>query len=237
MSAVTAPAPVERERTGALPVYRDDGPIARALGAALARTTTRPADRGAAHATRRAGPAVWSPELALVVVGVVPLLAALVVGRDDVSDPVVGAAIAWMVLWAGAASGAPTGGSLRWALLPVLRAAEYAGLLWLAALAGGDALPAAFALLAALAFRHYDLVYRMRLRGDAPPRWLGVLSLGWDGRLIGGYVLLVLGAVPAGFYVAAGVFGVAFVAEAVSMWAGVGGQPVGFEDAEDEEVE
>ena len=64
----------------------------------------------------------------------------------------------------------------RWAEPALLRAIEYAGLIWIAALAGESRVPAAFALLAALAFRHYDLVYRLRQRGTAParvgrPRW------------------------------------------------------------------
>ena len=48
---------------------------------------------------------------------------------------------------------------------------------------------AAFALLCALAFRHYDLVYRLRHRGVAPPRWLDRAGGGWDGRLLAGFVL------------------------------------------------
>ena len=44
-------------------------------------------------------------------------------------------------------------------------------------------MPAAFALICALAFRHYDLVYRLRHRGVTPPRWVDLAGLGWDGRL------------------------------------------------------
>ena len=75
---------------------------------------------------------------------------------------------------------------------------------------GASAYPGAFAVIAALTFRHYDLVYRRR---DADP--IGVFALGWDGRLVLGYLLLVAGALPAGFYVMAIVLGVAFVADAV----------------------
>ena len=213
------------EGAGALAIYRDDGPLARLLGSdPLSRVHSR---------------GLTPPEPALVLVGVVPLLALIGFGADSVSDPVAGAAIAWAVLWGGAASGVPPHGRLRWAVLPVLRASEYAALLWLAALAGDDAFPAAFALLAALAFRHYDLVYRMRLRGTTPPRCVGALGLGWDGRLIGGYVLLVAGALTAGFFAAAAVFGAVFLAEAVSVWIGFGRraeEPLEFEDEEDEGV-
>jgi hypothetical protein len=217
MSARTASA--REARPGSLALYRDDGPIARALGNTLGR-------------------AVELEELAVVLVACVPLFAAIAFLGDEASQPLAGAAIAWAVVWGGAASGSPPGGSLRWALLPVLRASEYAALLWLAAIAGSNAVPAAFALLAALAFRHYDLVYRMRLRAVAPPRWVNALSLGWDGRLIAAYVLLVVGALPVGLFAAAAVLGVAFVAEAVSLWAGVGGgagQPLELEGEEDED--
>jgi hypothetical protein len=247
MSAAVTAAPPRAEHHGALATYRDDGPLARALGLAFARITagamgSDPMSRGDSRGLTpnlsrgRARGLTPEPELALVLVAVVPLLALIAFGGDSVSEPVAGAAIAWMVLWGGIASGAPLGGNLRWALLPILRASEYGGLLWLAALAGSDAFPAAFALLAALAFRHYDLVYRMRLRGTPPPPWVGNLSLGWDGRLIGGYLLLVLGALPAGFFVVAAVFGVAFVADAVSVWVGGGrSEPGELDDEEDEE--
>ncbi|MFC7104754.1 DUF5941 domain-containing protein [Nonomuraea rubra] len=58
-----------------------------------------------------------------------------------------------------------------------------------------------FVLLAALAFHHYDLVYRLR-QHVYPPPWLATLGLGWDGRMMvvslvalsgwltGGYALL-----------------------------------------------
>jgi Family of unknown function (DUF5941) len=198
--------------TSALAVYRDDGPLARALGRAV--------PVGA---------------VALVAAAAVPLVVAIAVGGDDASDVVAGAAIAWAVLCLGASSGGTQRSRLRWTQLPVLRACEYAALLWLAAIAGPSALPAVFALLAALAFRHYDLIYRMRLRGSAPPAWVNALSLGWEGRLLGAYVLLLVGAVPTGFFVAAGVLAVAFVGESVAGWAASAReQPLEYEDEEEE---
>jgi hypothetical protein len=111
-------------------------------------------------------------------------------------------------------------------------------LIWIASLHGASAYPAAYALIAALTFRQYDLVYRLRHRGVQPARWVSALSGGWDGRLVLGYVLLVAGALPAGFYVVAGVLGVAFVGEAVYGWLVVDrvAQPPGDEDEEDEEL-
>jgi hypothetical protein len=111
---------------------------------------------------------------------------------------------------------------VAWPAPPLARLTEYVALIWTAALHGASAYPAAFALIAALTFRHYDLVYRLRHRGVVPARWISALALGWDGRLVLAYLLLVLGALPAGFYVLAIVLGVAFVAEAVYGWAVVG---------------
>jgi hypothetical protein len=204
----------------ALTLYRDDGPVARAIGRAAAPLVPS-----------RAG----TVELALVVAAAVPLLAVLSVGGADVSDAVAGAAVAWAVLCGGASTGFMAESRLRWALLPILRLTEYAAVLWLAVLAGSSSRPAAFALLAAVAFRHYDLVYRMRLRGTSPPPWVNAVSLGWEGRLIGAWLLLVAGALPAGFYVAAAVLGAAFVGEAVHGWV-ASGRPLAYE-ADDEEDE
>jgi Family of unknown function (DUF5941) len=197
----------------ALAIYRDDGPLARALG--------------------RAG---RLRQYVLVAAGALPLLAAIAIGGDGVSDPVAGAVLAWLILCGGAASGAPPGGRLRWTQLPVLRACEYGALLWIAAIAGSSALPAAFALLAVLAYRHYDLIYRARLSDHPPPGWLNALSLGWEGRLLGAYVLLLAGAVTEGFYAAAGVLAVVFVGESAVSWvaAGRAGEQPVYDDEEDE---
>ena len=154
---------------------------------------------------------------------------------DGASQPLVGAALAWLVVIGGAASGAPPTDAFRWVVPPLLRLAEYAGLLWVGAVAGESSQPAAFAVLAVVAFHHYDLVYRLRNLGSEPPRWLGDLALGWDGRLVLGYILLVAGALPAGFFIAAGLLATAFVAESIAGWRRFGRapQPVTYEDEED----
>ena len=204
-------------RPDPIPVYRDDGPLALALGRAL-------------------GPVVKLPAPLLIVLGLLALVAAIVIGGPDTSLGVAGAVIAWVVLTLGIASGTPPRPRIRWAEPPLMRATEYTALIWIAALEGPDAYPAAFALLAALTFRHYDLVYRLRHRGVVPARWVSRLSGGWDGRLIVAFVLLAAGALPAGYFVAAGVLGVAFVSEAVYGWLAVGRvqRPLEYEDEEDE---
>ncbi len=180
-------------------LFRDDGPLARALGATLGR-------------------AVPAPAIVLVVVGLLPLVALIAIEGGDASDAVAGAAIAWLVIAAGASSGRPHTDSTSWATAPLLRLAEYAAVLWLGALAGGMGPAAAFALLAALAYRHYDLFYRLRFLGVAPPRWVGTVAGGWEGRLLAAWVLLATDALPAGFFVAAGSLGVLFAGESISSW-------------------
>ena len=106
--------------------------------------------------------------------------------------------VAWAVLLGGLASARPLTDRLRWMVPPALRAIEYAALLWIGAVAGGDAEPAAFALLCAITYHHYENVYGFRHRGVRPPAWVTAAGLGWDGRLLLGVVLLVAGALPAG---------------------------------------
>ena len=198
-------------------VYRDDGALARALGLRL-------------------GATVGLPPSTLILAGAIPLLAVLAIGGADAPRPLVGAALAWAILTGGASSGRSHDERLSWAVPPLLRLVEYASVLWLAALAGPSSYPAAFAMLAAVAFRHYDLVYRLRFRGVIPPRWVSLLGGGWDGRLLLGYLLLVVGALPAGFFIVAAVLATAFVGESVVGWARyhrVQGMVV-YEDEEDE---
>jgi hypothetical protein len=201
-----------------LELYRDDGPLARALGRAL-------------------GSAVRVPPIVLVFAGLLPFLALLAIDADGASNGAVGAVIAWLVLAGGISSRRPHTDSLRWAVIPSIRLAEYAGIVWLAALAGGAGPAAAFALLAAIAFRHYDLVYRLRYQGAPPPRWVGDVAGGWEGRLIAGWVLLAADALPEGFFVLAAVLGVVFVAESIASWARIQRDRavVEYEDEEAEE--
>jgi hypothetical protein len=205
-------------RPPALQIYRDDGPLARALGGA-------------------GGPAFRRvPQILLVAAGVLPMLVVMAVDGGDASRGAAGAALGWLVVVAGLTGGRAPGDRLGWAVPPVLRVAEYGGLLWIGALAGQSSRAAAFALLCALSFRHYDLVYRLRHQGTTPPAWIGDAALGWEGRLVLGYILLVVNALPAGFYVAAGLFAAVFVAESISGWRRFGraAQPATYEDEEDD---
>ncbi|WP_405574481.1 CDP-alcohol phosphatidyltransferase family protein [Streptomyces phaeochromogenes] len=108
---------------------------------------------------------------------VVALVAgALVVGASWLSPygswwPVLGAGV--YVLLSPVALQRPLKGALDWLVPPFYRAAEYGTVLVLAAKADvNGALPAAFGLVAAVAYHHYDTVYRIRGNAGAPPHWL-----------------------------------------------------------------
>ncbi|MFJ2260292.1 DUF5941 domain-containing protein [Streptomyces sp. NPDC087844] len=79
----------------------------------------------------------------------------------------------------------PLDGPLDWLLPPLFRAAEYGTVLILAARADvNGALPAAFGLVAAVAYHHYDTVYRIRGNAGAPPHWLVRAIGGHEGRTL-----------------------------------------------------
>jgi hypothetical protein len=198
-----------------LELYRDDGPLARALGVAGRRIPVPPA--------------------LLQIVGAIPLAVLMIAKGGEASDAALGGALAAFVLLAGLAGGRPHTDRLRWAAPPILRAVEYGATLFVGAAAGASSQPAAFALICAVAFRHYDLVYRFRHQGLSPPAWIALFGLGWDGRLILGWVLLALGALPAGYFVLAILFAVVFVGESVASWLRFGRaqQPALYDDEED----
>jgi hypothetical protein len=68
---------------------------------------------------------------------------------------------------------------------PLFRVAEYLTVLVLAARSEvNGALPAAFGLVAAVAYHHYDTVYRIRGNAGAPPHWLVRAIGGHEGRTL-----------------------------------------------------
>lgn len=217
MSASAPIAAVAGRPQTVLGLYRDDGPLARALGQAL-------------------GARVGLPPIVLALAAAAPLPAVLVLGGEDIPRLAVGIVVAWLVVAGSLSQERPRRDRFTWAVPAVLRLVEYVGLLWLAALAGDAAVPAAFALLAALAFHHYDVVYRLRYQGVAPPPWVGLIAGGWEGRLLVGFGLLAAGALPAGFFVAAALLAIVFVAESAAGWARVARaqRPALYAEEEDE---
>ncbi len=96
----------------------------------------------------------------------------------------VGCAVLYAVL-AGVAVTAPLQGPLDWLVPPLFRAAEYGTILILAACSEvNGALPAAFGLVAAVAYHHYDTVYRIRGGTGAPPHRLVRAIGGHEGRTV-----------------------------------------------------
>lgn len=152
----------------ALADLADSGPAA----GALARAT-------GTFARRLPGPA----PLAAAVAGAAALvLTAALAGYG--SPWTVVAALVYCVT-SGLAVARPLTGALDWLVPPVFRAAEYGTVLVLAARADvPGALPAAFGLVAAVAYHHYDTVYRIRGGTGAPPRWLVRAVGGHEGRAL-----------------------------------------------------
>ncbi|MBZ9599095.1 CDP-alcohol phosphatidyltransferase family protein [Streptomyces erythrochromogenes] len=100
-------------------------------------------------------------------------------------DPRLIAVAVICTMTAGLAVAAPLGGALDWLIPPLFRAGEYVTVLALAAKADvPGALPAAFGLIAAVAYHHYDTVYRIRGGTGAPPHWLVRTIGGHEGRVL-----------------------------------------------------
>ncbi|MDI3385425.1 DUF5941 domain-containing protein [Streptomyces sp. B-S-A8] len=122
----------------------------------------------------------------------------------------------------GLALARPLKGALDWLVPPFFRAAEYLTVLVLAAAADvNGALPAAFGLVAAVAYHHYDTVYRIRGDAGAPPSWLVRAIGGQEGRTLA--VVLAAALLPApGFTVALTVLAVAValvvLVESIRFW-------------------
>ncbi|MCX4579148.1 CDP-alcohol phosphatidyltransferase family protein [Streptomyces sp. NBC_01571] len=133
-------------------------------------------------------------------------------------------------LMSAAAVVSPLKGALDWLVPPVFRAAEYLTVLVLAVKADvNGVLPAAFGLVAAVAYHHYDTVYRIRGNAGAPPRWLVRATGGHEGRTL---LVTVLAAVltAAQFEVALTALAVAVAVlvlfESIRFWASSGAPAV-----------
>ncbi|MGW1799932.1 DUF5941 domain-containing protein [Streptomyces sp. NPDC001984] len=143
------------------------------------------------------------------------------------------APVAGAVVYTAAASEAlskPLKGALDWLVPPLFRAAEYGTVLILAAKSEvNGALPAAFGLVAAVAYHHYDTVYRIRGNAGAPPAWLVRAIGGQEGRTL---LVTVLAALLTGsqFTVAVTVLAVyvalVVLVESIRFWVSAGAPAV-----------
>ncbi|MFF5533190.1 DUF5941 domain-containing protein [Streptomyces cinerochromogenes] len=153
----------------ALADLADSGPLAEAV------------ERVVKRVVKRGLPGLAVPAVAL-------LGGAAVVACSALTDfggvlPVAGAVV--YVLTSALAVARPLKGALDWLVPPFFRAAEYGTVLALAGKAGvNGALPAAFGLVAAVAYHHYDTVYRIRGNAGAPPVWLVRAIGGHEGRTL-----------------------------------------------------
>lgn len=147
------------------------------------------------------------------------------------------AAVAYVICSA-AAVARPLTGRLDWLVPPLFRAAEYGTVLVLAADAEvNGALPAAYGLVSAVAYHHYDTVYRIRGDAGAPPRLLVRAIGGHEGRTL---AVAVLAAVltASGFTVALTALAVAValvvLAESIRFWVAAhrGGAPAVHDEGE-----
>jgi hypothetical protein len=149
-----------------------------------------PLAEGFASLARRAGlriPGYGAPVVALL--GTAALLcAALWTPWTPQGGVWLCAAALVYALTSGFAVAAPLRGALDWLAPPFFRTAEYVLVLVLAVRADqagvNGALPAAFGLVAAVAYHHYDTVYRIRGGTGAPPHWLVRATGGHEGRAL-----------------------------------------------------
>ncbi|HZG05486.1 MAG TPA: DUF5941 domain-containing protein [Streptomyces sp.] len=188
----------------ALADLADSGPLAEGLAAAFRKLRL---------------PRSAAPVLALLGASVLVVTAL----RAPVGGPwPLVAALGYAVL-AALAVARPLKGALDWLVPPLFRAAEYTVILVLAARSGAnDALPAAFGLVAAVAYHHYDTVYRIRGGTGAPPHWLVRLAGGHEGRVLVITAAAALWAGSQGFTIAltalAGALALTVLAESVRFW-------------------
>lgn len=193
---------------GALADLADSGPLAETTARALGRLV-------------RGLPALAPPALALL--GGAGLVTAAALSDYGSLWPLIAAAV--YVITSGIAVARPLKGALDWLVPPIFRAAEYGTFLALAARAEVDgatgALPAAFGLVAAVAYHHYDTVYRIRGGTGAPPNWLVRAIGGHEGRVL--IVTLLATLVPdTGFTIAlttlAAVIALVVLVESTRFW-------------------
>jgi Family of unknown function (DUF5941) len=195
-----------------LVAYRDDGPVAQALG--------------------RLSGGQLPPLLPLLVAAVVTGIL-LIAGVTGQTSPAIFAPVLALLL-AGPASTHPHSGRLDWLVPPLIRAIEY-GYLATLGFAHGVSKPLVYAFIGILAYHHYDTVYRTRQR-LWPAKWVFRAGLGWDGRMLIAAVATLAGVLPITFAVLAVYLGLLFGVESVYTWTRTGtgrGVMVNLEDEEE----
>ncbi|MFI0447811.1 DUF5941 domain-containing protein [Actinomadura sp. 6N118] len=111
-------------------------------------------------------------------------------------------------------------GRLDWLVPPIIRSIEY-GYLAVLGFAQGVSAPLIYALIAVLAYHHYDTVYRTRQR-LWPHDWVFRAGLGWEGRMLIVAFAGLSGLLPFAYAALAAYLGVLFVSESVTTWTRTG---------------
>ncbi|WP_443054203.1 DUF5941 domain-containing protein [Streptomyces sp. IBSBF 2435] len=190
----------------ALDDLADSGPLAEVLSAVL-----RP--------LARRMPPFAAPAVAVLAAAGVIATAAL--APHGSWYPVVAAAL--YVVTSAFAVALPLKGALDWLVPPMFRAGEYGTVLALAAVSGvNGALPAAFGLVSAVAYHHYDTVYRIRGGAGAPPRAVVRTAGGHEGRTLVAALAAAVAAHRTGFTVTLTVLALAIallvLVESIRFW-------------------
>ncbi|MEU0305069.1 DUF5941 domain-containing protein [Streptomyces cyaneofuscatus] len=163
LRSVTRKARRTERAARALADLADSGPLAQAVASLV-------------HGPKRA---LTAPAAALI--GTLVMVGAALFLPYGSWLTVVAAAV--YVVLSGFAVARPLRRALDWLVPPFFRAAEYVTILVLAARSDvPHAVPAAFGLVSAVAYHHYDTVYRIRGGTGAPPRWLVRTIGGHEGR-------------------------------------------------------
>ncbi|MGW9115950.1 DUF5941 domain-containing protein [Streptomyces sp. NPDC055663] len=184
------------------------------------------AEAAAAFGPRLGGS--WGAPVTALLAGVLMIASAL--SQPFGSWHTILAAVVYAML-SGMAVSRPLNGALDWLVPPIFRAAEYCTVLILAARSDvPGALPAAFGLVSAVAYHHYDTVYRIRGGTGAPPRWLVRTIGGHEGRTLVVAVLAAVFTQHSAFTVALTAFAVAValvvLVESIRFWVSSGAPAV-----------
>lgn len=190
----------------ALAELADSGPLAEGVARAF-------------RAPARRLPSPAAPAVALL--GAVLVVATSAAAPRGSWWPVLAAA--GYAVTSGLAVARPLKGPLDWLVPPLFRAGEYTTILVLACVSQvNGAVPAAFGLVAAVAYHHYDTVYRIRGGTGAPPRALVRVIGGHEGRTLVVTIASAALAHKTGFTVTLTVLAVALalvvLAESIRFW-------------------
>jgi hypothetical protein len=176
--------------------YRDDGPIAHALG--------------------RLARGQLPPLLPLLVAAIVTSIL-LIAGVHEQGGLALLAPVLVLLLLAGPSSAHPHTGRLDWLAPNIIRMIEY-GYLATLGFSHGVSKPLVYGLIGVLAYHHYDTAYRTRQR-LWPAAWVFRAGLGWDGRMLIAGLGALTHTAPLVYTVLTSYLGVLFAAESIYFWS------------------